>query len=206
MEDRFHRVKTMFPVIREVDLTKLQLSDQGVYSSTPFVHNFKISRRIYTALQCQGKITIADMNGGNGADTLGFAMGSFNVLSFEIDEKEFNILKSNVEQYPEHIRNRIQLFNTDSMSQINRLKEEKVNVVYFDPPWGGKDYKESMENDMYYNLYIGDDDIDECLEKVFSEVETVKLICCKVPKGFHLQTQRNKDRQSFKKFDVWYVY
>lgn len=70
-----------------------------------------------------------DMFGGIGTDTINFAK-YFSILTTEIDQNTFKLLKHNITQY--RISN-VNLMNINCLDIIDKIT---TDIVYYDPPWG----------------------------------------------------------------------
>jgi len=80
-------------------------------------------------------ITITDSTAGVGGNTISFGANFAHVNAVEIDNKRSLYLKNNIDVY--ELKN-INVINKDYITICNTLKQD---VVFIDPPWGGKDYK-----------------------------------------------------------------
>ena len=59
----------------------------------------------------------------------------------------------------------------------------KQDIVFFDPPWGGKDYKKSAHID----LYLGSDNIIDIIDSLYNNC---RVICLKSPINFNFKESR----------------
>jgi len=106
-------------------------------------------------------LTITDATAGIGGNTFSFAEFFKNVNAVEIDSKVFGMLKNNITKCK---YNNVNLINTDYIDIMYNLKQ---NIVFLDPPWGGRGYKKfdkillklSMIDieDICYNLLLHSD-------------------------------------------------
>jgi predicted RNA methylase len=95
-------------------------------------------------------LSILDATANVGGDTILFGLNFKHVSSIEINDTNFNALKHNVSLYK---FDNVDIYKGDSTSLFDNYVSD---IVYFDPPWGGPDYKTKKELD----LYIGDKRID----------------------------------------------
>lgn len=119
---------------------------------------------------------IIDLTGSIGGDSLTFSKFFPNVTTFEIDSDKYKSLLYNINLYDKQFQ--ISAFNRDSslwLKNEHNHKNTKNKIVYFDPPWGGLDYK---HQDVISDLYLCDlgviNIIDLCLHYGYPMI-TVKL-------------------------------
>jgi 16S rRNA G966 N2-methylase RsmD len=78
---------------------------------------------------------IFEGTGGLGGNIISFCNNFEKVVACEIDKTRFLILQKNMEIY--NFKN-LTLINDDYNNHLN----DKYEAYYFDPPWGGPDYKQ----------------------------------------------------------------
>lgn len=128
---------------------------------------FKMSKRMVIWVLCLFKKIykrklkrVVDLTASIGGDTLNFSQ-YVDVLSIEINKEKYQCLQKNIILYK---RNNVKTLNADSSKWITEEHNIKDTIIYFDPPWGGEDYK----HDTIKSLYLGDleilDVINKCLE------------------------------------------
>ena len=127
----------------DVDYNKLQIDFIGKYSITiPKVAEL-ITDIIYKLIG-HPNLTITDCTAGVGGNIFSFANKFKHVNAIEIDSNRFNMLANNVQIYD--LQN-INLYNSNCLDIIFTLQQD---LVFIDPPWGGKEYK--SENNIRLNL------------------------------------------------------
>ena len=130
-------IKKIYPNISEDKLKKLKYDEEGLYSITLPEEAKIISSLLVKSLKKEAKkSTIFDGTAGLGGNTLSFCNYFKNVISCEINKSRYDILKKNIELYK---------YNNVVINNINCIEYIKNNnssdVYFFDPPWGGPDYK-----------------------------------------------------------------
>ena len=80
-------------------------------------------------------LIITDSTAGIGGNTISFSKTFKNVNSIEIEKKRFGFLKNNINYYN---LNNVNLLNCD---YLNILENMIQDIVFMDPPWGGRGYK-----------------------------------------------------------------
>ena len=120
---------------------------------------------------------ILDLFAGSGAIGLEFASrGAKKVYMCDNSRKAIEIINKNVDKT--HMQDKIELFNYDFKTAISKVKEEKVDIVYLDPPYK-TNYIQQALNDLLTLNIINDETLiiaetDE-LEKVLQEIESFKI-------------------------------
>jgi len=124
-------------------------------------------------------ITILDGTACVGGDTISFGKTFGTVISTEIDKNRYNMLVNNVKEF--NLYNVVPV-NCDCTKLFTNINF--IDIMYFDPPWGGKSYKyEKNLRLKISNLYV-----DEIINSVIDgNVKCdVKLIVFKLPKNYDL--------------------
>jgi predicted RNA methylase len=166
----YRKISNYFINVKNVNKSKLLVSNVGKYSITHADDSIKISNIIKSYF---GKnITITDATANNGGNTISFALTFKNVNSVEIDKKEYEILINNINVYK--IKN-IKTYNDDYLKIMDTLKQD---VVFIDPPWGGKNYKKYKNLDLYLGKKF-------LLNVINSLKDKCKAIVCKVPFNYN---------------------
>ena len=81
-------------------------------------------------------ICITDATAGVGGNTLSFGMNFKTIDAIELDDTRYEYLVNNINIY--NLKN-VYTYNDDCRQILPKLSNQ--NVVFIDPPWGGKDYK-----------------------------------------------------------------
>ena len=128
---------------------KLKITDKGLYSISKYNDAEWITNTIITFLNEKKiiKKEIIDGTAGIGGNTISFARTFSKVYSVEINSTHYNVLKNNLDALS--IKN-VTVYLDNFLNIIDILKNN-CNIFFFDPPWGGKTYK----NFKYFNLKIG---------------------------------------------------
>lgn len=157
---------------------KLQITNTGSYSVTGKEGAYFISNLIIDYMkmyQSSGtNIIITDGTANNGSDTIMFGLLFKAVNAVEINTVNFGVLKNNISIYG--LQNKVTLYN-DSIIKILNDEKLKQDVLYLDPPWGGKDY---IKKD---NIRLYLDDIE--LSQIYLKYkDRIKLFVFKLPKNY----------------------
>jgi hypothetical protein len=127
------------------------------------------------------KAVIIDATACIGGDTIAFSKCFHNVISIEMDKQRYEYLKNNINVYK--LQN-VQHIHGNCIDVINKLPY--FDIIYFDPPWGGKDYKEHIN----LRLSICDIPIENLVLDFFDANKSLcipKLVVMKLPLNYDLK-------------------
>lgn len=167
------RLQELFPKKSGVDYTKLKMTPEGEYSITKRKDGDVLLRHMKTVLKTTKDKHITDLTGNVGGDTILFGLHFKKVDSIEMNPENFEALKNNVEVFG--LKN-VTLHQGDSTQLFNW----KTDVLYIDAPWGGPDYKEKAELD----LYLGDRRVDQFVKEVMIRENGPDYVFMKVPRNY----------------------
>lgn len=118
---------------------------------------------------CDYDSTITDATAGIGGNSIHFIKNFKRVNLIEKDKDTFRILCENT-NIPSFTYN----------CSYNWIKYMlKQDIIYFDPPWGGNNYKNKKKID----LYLDNINILEIIDQVYNYT---KIIAMKVPNNFNI--------------------
>ena len=173
-------IKTLFPWKKNVDYYRLQMTKIGKYSISNRYDSTQLSkiiRKILSSFKMKTKnVTLTDATASIGGNAISFSMFLGKINAIEIDSLTFGALKNNIEQY--RLSN-VTLFNENCLNIIYNLEEQ--DIVFFDPPWGGKKYKEENEID----LYLGAENMIDITNRLCEK--KLLLVVMKIPKNFAIK-------------------
>ena len=169
------KLKDFFYDDEKVDLNKLKLTKESVYSVTPWKEADEISKEIIKRLNMKPEsITITDATANVGGNTLSFYKNKIGkVNSFEIDTLTCNFLKNNLCIYGYTAKNVL------CKNYLIKYMDIEQDVIFFDPPWGGPEYYKKKN----LSLYLGDIDIKYIIKNLLDD-DKAKLVVVKVPSNF----------------------
>ena len=131
-------------------------------------------------------ITIFDGTSGVGGDLIAFAKDFDYVVGCELDNIRYKMLVNNVKIFD--LEDKTTLINDDCLKIIYDLNF--INIVYLDPPWGGKSYKQEKN----LTLNIGETSIDSIINNLVNPNisksfinNKLKLIVLKLPKNYDIE-------------------
>jgi len=129
------KIYHLFP---KIDYTKLKYDDVGLYSITNYTEADKISAILKKNFTNCDNINILDGTGGLGGNTISFSKYFNSVVSIELDKERYSMLENNINLYK---LNNVQVLNTNSIEYLLN-NYNNFDIYFFDPPWGGRNYKE----------------------------------------------------------------
>jgi len=163
----------IFPEKKGVEYSNLILTPEGEYSITKRKDGQKILKYI---LDITGtpNLELTDLTGNVGGDTILFALNFDRVDSIELSKENFDALKHNVREYK--LKN-VSLYNGDS----TKIFRWQTDILYVDAPWGGPDYKEKKNLD----LFLGSERLDTFLEIIMNQEWAPTYVFLKLPRNYN---------------------
>ena len=171
-----------FPKDKNVNFENLQLSNIGVYSITDPSKAQLISDIIKKYFEDKDNLIITDATANMGGNTINFAQNFKHVNAVEIIDLHCDILKNNLTEYK--LEDKVSIHCGDYLDLMDTIKQD---IVFFDPPWGGKDYKK-INN---LNLYLDEINIIDICNSLINQT---KLIAIKVPFNFDIINMIKKSK------------
>jgi 16S rRNA G966 N2-methylase RsmD len=162
-------INKIFPSIPKKSL--LKYDSEGIWSISLPCDAEKISRLILNLFG--SKLYILDGTSGIGGNVISFAKYFDKVCAIELNKERFDILKNNINIFE---LNNVLLINDDCNNHLNY----DFDLYFFDPPWGGPDYK-NKEN-LRFNL--GNYSLIELINKIKNFNN--KPIIFKLPNNYDL--------------------
>ncbi len=168
-----------------IDSSRLRLTNISIYSTTPWKEANFISRAIVNFYKANQEYTIAklttypiiitDATANVGGNTISFYLnGIGQVNAVEKDELTCQILKNNLEVY------QLPTNTVYCCDYLDIYKTLIQDVVVIDAPWGGSDYKDLSQMDLFLS---GVNIIDICVELMVDR--KASLIVLKLPVNYN---------------------
>jgi predicted RNA methylase len=177
-------LKKFFPHKQDINFNELILNDIGVYSiSKPeeaqYISNFIVHVAESCGLGNCSDLCITDGTAGFGGNTINFAGIFKKVIAIEKNYKNFEILKHNVNVYG---LDNVELI---SGSFLKYIPEKCEDILFIDPPWGGKKYR-------YKNTIMLHLDTTPIYDIINQIPNKTKIIAIKIPYNFDYGNFINK--------------
>jgi 16S rRNA G966 N2-methylase RsmD len=162
---------------------------EGLYSITLPNEAEEISSLINGLLGYN--ILICDATAGIGGNTISFSKNFKSVISIELCKNRFKMLENNIQIY--ELKN-VNLINDSCLNKLNL----ECEAYFFDPPWGGPDYK----NKKNIKFKIGDYTLIEIINMIKNNGN--KIIFFKLPNNYDLNefNKFNYNINKIKKYQI----
>lgn len=166
----------------------------GLFSITSFKEAQIVSNLIKKYCVLDENHVIIDACACVGGNTISFLINFKNVIAIEKNKIRYKMLVSNTKSL---LKNKLYDYENKSLKTINSsclefLQKSKNNfdVIFFDPPWGGSEYKNKKSID----LFLDDKNI---IDIVLEFKHRTKYICFKLPKNYKMSiiTKLIKDKK-----------
>lgn len=171
--------KVIFPQNNRKETTNFFYDDVGLYSisivkdakmTTQFIVGELHKRNINPK-----KLTILEGTGGLGGNAISFCFAFKNVIVYELDKDRYKLLKKNMSNY---LFTNYQILNENS---IEKLSNQIADIFFFDPPWGGPDYKSQDK----IRLSLGDKSLFEITNQI-KKLNSKAFISFKLPYNYDI--------------------
>ena len=151
---------------------------EGLWSFTLENDAKKISKIILN--EFGNNSIIIDNTAGLGGNTISFSYYFKYVISIEYDNNRFNLLKNNINYL--NLSN-IYLINNNCINIFNRnfINNEMI-IYFFDPPWGGPNYKKLTNLKLNLSSYT----LKNIISLLKHNINNKKSIIFKLPKNYDL--------------------
>jgi len=166
----------LFPDLEHAQRHKLLLDEVAEFSATATPLSEKIVEMIRILLPTAEAIT--DGTACTGADSASFAKAFSSVTAVEFDEKRYENMLLNLAVFTSAaIRKKIRTERADYTKICETLKQD---VLYLDPPWGGRDYRDKG----IYTISLSDETMRDLCLRVMKACESLHLVVLKVPNNY----------------------
>ena len=166
----------LFPSTKCSNFCKLLLTNEAIFSISKPNDSEIISENIKSVLG--DDIVITDATANVGGNSINFCDKFKHVNSVEIDKTNFYALGVNIGVY--NIKN-IKLYCENYLNIFNKIKQD---VVFIDPPWGGRNYKDFKVLDLFLNDKLNNKIYIANIVLKILDLKIAKMIVIKVPFNF----------------------
>ncbi len=143
--------KKIFPYKKNIKISNYKLSNIGRYSII-YPNDANRIAEIIRSYIPKKNATITDATANMGGVTMAFSDFFDKVNAIEIVPFHCKILENNIKVYG--TQDKIKIFCDDYIDIADKLEND---VVFFDPPFGGPDYKNAIVMDLFLdNISIAD--------------------------------------------------
>lgn len=203
--------RTIFPPIEESKLSLLQIDEESIRYITFHTSAQEITNVIMNNLfdfpcppsakestwvgksldKKMKKLVITEMTAGVGGNVLNFANHFKYVNAIEINQLRYKYLSKNVKVYG---FDNVNCYCQDSLELLIEKDDLKQDLIFFDPPWGGPDYKIHQGLRLRFGKYQIEEVCQLLLEK-----DQNKMVVIKLPNNYdfdYLEKELNRYRVS----------
>lgn len=168
----------IFPNKSGINLSDYQLTNIGVYSVINKKDSNIISKTIKSYFPKNEKLTITDATSNMGGMVMVFGDHFDKVNAVEIVPYHCKVLEHNLSIYhPDKMNKTINIHCMDYLDVATKLNQD---IVFFDPPWGGKDY---INKSQIMDLYLDEIPIEKIVRLLLEK--GVKLVVIRVPRNYN---------------------
>ena len=178
-------VSILFPSVMPPSslTTPLTINEEGEYSITRRADGDAMMAMLLDHLGPEwSEWNVVDGTANMGGDTLNFAKYARQVHAVEYSEANFKYLAHNVNAYGYA---NVHCHQGDIRQMWAGLAAE-TDVLYLDPPWGGKGYKHLAVVDLYLGDHLIEDFLLQNVLSSSSSTSRLKYVLVKVPKNARL--------------------
>jgi len=163
------------------DYSNIKKDKEGSWSLTHKKYADQISELIFNIVGYNN--IICDATAGIGGNTISFCKYFKTIIALEKNTSRYELLKDNIKLF--NLTN-INIYNDSCLNFINN----NYDVFFFDPPWGGYDYKKSKQ------LSLNLDDIKLC--DILNIVKKNSKLCVfKLPSNYNIHEFSNYQYKLF---------
>jgi hypothetical protein len=181
----------LFPYKPCVDYSALKITDEGRYSITKKYDSQQITSILLNLKNISTESTITDATACVGGDTINFGLHFQNVKSIELEPDNFDALVNNVQTFQ---MNNVILYNADAV----KIFKWYTDILYIDPPWGGRGYKKYRN----FDIYISKKRIDIWIEEILARKTKPKYIAIKLPFNYRFTRLMFLENTTIKSYQI----
>jgi hypothetical protein len=169
-------MEEVFPYKDNIDHTLLRTTEEGLYSVTKRKDSEKITSIISQFVGDSQIKSITDATACIGGDTIQFGLHFKTVHSIEINQNNLEVLRHNLDVYD---LTNVTVHEGDAVKIFNW----HTDVLYIDPPWGGPDYRQTVNLD----IAISNTRLDKWLEEILMKKFRPSFIFLKLPRNYNFK-------------------
>lgn len=169
-------MEDLFPRKEGVEFLRLRTTQEGSYSITRRRDAERIMNVLRHNLPKLDTLEFTDATACIGGDTINFALACKHVHSIELKKENYEVLKNNVEVYG---LTNVNIYQGDA----TQFFDWQTDVLYIDPPWGGREYRSQKSLD----LFLSNKRLDIWLEEILLRKNRPSFILLKLPYNFNFK-------------------
>jgi hypothetical protein len=167
-------MEDLFPHKDGLDYSMLEITEEGSFSITRRRDAVRIINLLRFVFHNLSDYSITDSTACVGGDTINFSFNFKYVDSIELKTDNYKALSNNVLAYK--LQN-VKLYHGDCLD----IFDWYTDILYIDPPWGGKDYR----NKPLIDSYLSNVRLDIWLEDILMRSNRPRAIIMKLPNNYN---------------------
>lgn len=190
MTNKVIMLNKLFPCPPHNNYNKLMIDIDSIsHITTPNVTDIIISIIKSHIVYDKKGLTVFDGTACVGGDTIAFGNHFDMVIATEIKKNKYDMLVNNLKEF--ELYNVVPI-NDDCLNVYSKIN--CIDIMYFDPPWGGRDYKYKKN----IRLKLGNEHIENVINNILNEHirSNVKLVVFKLPKNYDLYHLYHKTKNN----------
>lgn len=187
---------------QDVPYSKMMVTKEGTYSITPKYQRDQIIQIMTGVLpKPLTEYSILDGTAGNGGDLVSFSRVFKSVVGVELDVDNYDATVHNMNVIG---AKNVEVKNGNILKELNGITED---ILYIDPPWGGKDYVKQDSVD----LKLGYSGIDKSVGLILRAIMKQNTLSVEQrqtqikPDYFFVKAPKNVDLSKYPKHRVYQV-
>lgn len=162
----------------------IRYSDVSLYSTTPYEQSIYIS----DILDCYYNNTktkiLTDGNACIGGNTWSFANKVHKVNAVELNKLHCDMLSNNINN------DKVTIINDNYLNVYDKIDND---IIFLDPPWGGKDYKDGVEL-----FYLDNNNVKVPFETLIDPISYhCEVLILKIPTNTNVQVMNKINNNNF---------
>ncbi len=154
----------------------LKITDKGLYSISKPIDAQWITNEVAKTFPHLKKIV--DGTAGIGGNTISFSRYFESVIGVEFNQVHYDVLQNNMKALRLH---NVKLYHENILEYYKKIEKPEEQILFLDPPWGGKRYKQFK----HFILKMGKYFIHEFIEELYQY--GYRYIVLKAPLNLNVQ-------------------
>ena len=183
-------------------IKQFQFDVEALYSVTKYAYANKISKLLLKLKGIDHTSSILECMSCVGGNSISFLQYFNNCVFVEKDSHKIDMLTNNISELANHISKKIGNFsilnediNTLIASKKHNILQKKYDIVFVDPPWGGKHYKYSKN----INIKIDNQPLSEFVHTL---KDITRYVVLKLPFNYDIDNLQSTLHNDFEMIHV----
>lgn len=179
-----------FPFVGEESLSKIQMTKEGLYSSSVYIHSEFIRDliKLFYTPACCPKVSITDATACLGGTILASVPHFGTINAVELNPQHSEMARHNLEAIFPKLSKKVNIINDNYLTVWNSLPQ-KTNVTIIDPPWGGMNYAKRKTLKLFLTDKKGSPH--ELVDIINMVLPSVDLVIARIPFNYDRRRLKN---------------